>query len=419
VYNVQQLGRSSLVPLAAKKVDVSEPKSAKEAVETGLKVFTEEKNYGEAIRLFNAAMQLKPSSEEAAAALFNLGCAYAKQRKWKEACAALKQAIDDHNLKLSVAVQDPDLRELRDTREWLDMLTQIKGGLSREAKVNLRAEAKAPFRFVRIVLFGGLTAGAGLGLIVILGRLVQSLQGGEGAPPLTESLTNLGVNAGALVVLLFLLLRDLKEKEKATKITAREESLGRLLIKLGGDRVLPLIRFRGAVRPIIVAGDRGFVERSIKAAEPQLINLRARGVSVVPVIYGDDPDDKLRALRKELKKDTSKGFGKRSSSSSSSEVREPGASGSGIGTSEVSLTEADKKWRLEPSALNEWEAWVEAQKEFAGMEQDKRNVWMQVQLDGTVRSSGAGTPPWDRFVSDLPPLDSMRTQITDGIGTSV
>ena len=52
-----------------------------------------------------------------------------------------------------------------------------------------------------------------------------------------------------------------------------------LQIKLGGDRVLPLIRFRGAVRPIIVAGDRGFVERSIKAAEPQLINLRARGVS--------------------------------------------------------------------------------------------------------------------------------------------
>ena len=105
VYKVQQLGRSSLVPHAAKKADVSQPNSAKEAVETGLKVFSEEKNYVEAIRLFNAAMQLKPSSEEAAAALFNLGCAYAKQRKWKEACAALKQAIDDHNLKLSVAVQ--------------------------------------------------------------------------------------------------------------------------------------------------------------------------------------------------------------------------------------------------------------------------------------------------------------------------
>ncbi len=41
-----------------------------------------------------------------------------------------------------MAHQDPDLRELRDTREWIDMLVNTKGALSREAKVNLRAEAK-------------------------------------------------------------------------------------------------------------------------------------------------------------------------------------------------------------------------------------------------------------------------------------
>lgn len=63
--------------------------------------------------------------------------------------------------------------------------------------------------------------------------------------------------------------------------------------------------------------------------------------------------------------------------------------------------------------------WVEDQKEFAGVEKIKRNVWVQVQLDGTVRSSGAGTPPWDRFVMDLPTLDSVRTQMTDGIGPSI
>lgn len=41
-----------------------------------------------------------------------------------------------------MAVQDKDLRELRDTREWLDMMTEVKGGLSREQKINLRTEAK-------------------------------------------------------------------------------------------------------------------------------------------------------------------------------------------------------------------------------------------------------------------------------------
>jgi hypothetical protein len=80
--------------------------------------------------------------------------------------------------------QDDDLRELRDTREWMDMLGEVKGGMTREQKVSLRAEAKAPFRLARITLFGGLAAGAGLGLLIIIGRLVQSIKGGPGAPPL-------------------------------------------------------------------------------------------------------------------------------------------------------------------------------------------------------------------------------------------
>jgi hypothetical protein len=59
-------------------------------------------------------------------------------------------------------------------------------------------------------------------------------------------------------------------------------ALGRcfaLQIQLGPKRVLPLIRFRGAVRPVIIAGDRSFVERCIKDGEQRLDMLRARGVS--------------------------------------------------------------------------------------------------------------------------------------------
>jgi hypothetical protein len=63
--------------------------------------------------------------------------------------------------------------------------------------------------------------------------------------------------------------------------------------------------------------------------------------------------------------------------------------------------------------------WIEEQKEFAGLERVKRNVWVQIQLDGTVRASDVGSPPWARFVADLPPLDSFKTKVTDGIGPSV
>jgi tetratricopeptide (TPR) repeat protein len=90
---------------AEAKASKPQPKSAKEAVEAGLNEFAERRNYDEAVRLFKAAMDLKPSSEEAAAALFNLGCAYAKQRKFKDAAEAIGEAINEHNLKMSVALK--------------------------------------------------------------------------------------------------------------------------------------------------------------------------------------------------------------------------------------------------------------------------------------------------------------------------
>ena len=46
--------------------------------------------------------------------------------------------------------------------------------------VNLRAEAQEPFRFFKLYLFGGLAAGAGLGLFIIGTRLVKAVPGGRG-----------------------------------------------------------------------------------------------------------------------------------------------------------------------------------------------------------------------------------------------
>ena len=40
------------------------------------------------------------------------------------------------------SMKDDDLKELRDRREWIDALTEIKGGLSRDMKIDLRSEAK-------------------------------------------------------------------------------------------------------------------------------------------------------------------------------------------------------------------------------------------------------------------------------------
>lgn len=79
--------------------------TAREAVEAGLAAFSEARDYDAAVRLFTTALELSPSSEEAAAALFNMGCAYAKQRKFRLAADAIGRAINEHDLKLSVALK--------------------------------------------------------------------------------------------------------------------------------------------------------------------------------------------------------------------------------------------------------------------------------------------------------------------------
>jgi hypothetical protein len=91
---------------------------------------------------------------------------------------------------------------------------------------------QAPFRLARIIIFGGLGLGAAIGLLVILGRLASAFKGGEGAPDLTESLTNLGINGAAVVLFGFLVARDLQSKERDTRVTSREEELGRLLVSV-------------------------------------------------------------------------------------------------------------------------------------------------------------------------------------------
>jgi hypothetical protein len=82
-------------------------------------------------------------------------------------------------------------------------------------------------------------------------------------------------------------------------------------LDLGGERVLPLAKFRGQVRPVIVAGNRAFVDKALKEAERQYTSLRERGVSAVPVVFDApgsppgsakevDPEEKIRALKREL-----------------------------------------------------------------------------------------------------------------------
>lgn len=72
-------------------------------------------------------------------------------------------------------------------------------------------------------------------------------------------------------------------------------------MQLGPERVVPLASFRGAARPVVLAGSQGYVSRALKAAELFRTELRARGVSVVPLaLTANDPGEKLAALKREF-----------------------------------------------------------------------------------------------------------------------
>ena len=72
-------------------------------------------------------------------------------------------------------------------------------------------------------------------------------------------------------------------------------------VQLGPERVVPLASFRGAARPVVLAGSQGYISRALKAAELFRTELRARGVSVVPLaLTANDPGEKLAALKREF-----------------------------------------------------------------------------------------------------------------------
>jgi hypothetical protein len=42
-------------------------------------------------------------------------------------------------------------------------------------------------------------------------------------------------------------------------------------------------------------------------------------------------------------------------------------------------------------------------------------VYVGLRMDGRVRSSGTGVPPWARFAAELPPTDGAWGGVLDGM----
>jgi len=382
------------------------PRTAREAVERGTAILssgTWAGAPGEALELFELATQMDPSEDEARAALYNMACALSRLGRFRDAQEPLLMAVNELGVKYSVCAEDPDLEDFRNSSEWLEIQDYMVGGAgaeSREAK--LRAEATQPFLLARLLVLGGLDLGALTGLLIITPRLLAALSGVEGSD-LPTAAKDFAINLVASGVLSFFVFRDLKSRARAKKKADVEGVLGRLCAVGPGGRPLPLSRLRGNRRAVIVAGSRGYVKGALGAAAPFRAALEENAVSVVAVVLEGGkvlPPSKATSSSGGAPVPDAQGFGKAKGP--------PPAERAPEAAPEPAL--APSRFQLEPALPEAWEAWVSEQMQEAGGDEG-RGLFVQLQLDGTVRSSGLGTPDWDDL-AQLTAKTSVVAKIT-------
>ena len=234
----------------------------------------------------------------------------------------------------------------------------------------MRSEAQAPFRVARMFLFGAFGANATLGFGIAALQSVTKALGAPNGPPLDQSLQNLGINLACALFFGFLYKRDADGRDKQMARISREERLSNLKCELAGGKVVSLYDLRGFSRVVVTAGDAAYCAAAIEAAESVRDPLVERGVLLVPVITqtANDPTNTTNNTLPPVR-------------------------------------EEDRRFRASPVSLDKWARWLDEQKREAGVAEGK-GVYVGLRMDGRVRSSGVGVPPWERFAAELPPTDS-------------
>ncbi|KAI7843980.1 hypothetical protein COHA_002518 [Chlorella ohadii] len=250
---------------------------------------------------------------------------------------------------------------------------------------SLRAEAEAPFRGFRLFIFGAGAVGAGLATLFGLPQLIGALGGAPNATKsAAEALQDFAINVGSFSALAFLVQRDLKARDKQMARLLREDELGACQLELANKKVLRLAQLRGFARVVLIAGTPAQVAAALAAAEPYKQQLQERGVLVVPLPF--------------------------MAASGSSSAEEEAAAATALAPPGAE----DLRWRATPIRLGDWQAWFQKQAAMAGKGLAD-GLYVSLRLDGRVRGSGLGSPPWAALAVQLPPTEGVFKGFLDGM----
>lgn len=244
----------------------------------------------------------------------------------------------------------------------------------------IRSEVLTPFRSVRMFFYLAFIASGGLGTLIAVTQLIAALTNPSRALDAPEIAKGLGIDIGAVSLFAFLYYRENTAKNAQIARLSREENLSNLKLRVDEKRVIPVSSLRGLARLVICAGPASFITESFNRSEPFTEGLVERGVLVVPFAT----DGKSPSFEFEESEETKDFTAKRK-----------------------------RLWQLNPVFVTEWTNWLNEQKKLAGVSSDSP-VYISLRLDGRVRGSGIGYPPWNAFVAQLPPVKGMWSGLLDG-----
>ncbi|XP_010526477.1 PREDICTED: protein LOW PSII ACCUMULATION 1, chloroplastic isoform X2 [Tarenaya hassleriana] len=249
----------------------------------------------------------------------------------------------------------------------------------------IRSEVLSPFRSVRMFFYLAFIASGALGGLIAASQLIGALANPARSAEAPEILKGLGIDLGAVSLFAFLYLRENKAKNAQMERLSREESLSKLKLRVKNsatEKIISVGDLRGIARIVICAGPADFVEEAFKRSRGFADGLLERGVIVVP--YATDGNSPVLDFE------------------GSDDVEDDG-------TRERRM----RLWRLDPVYVLEWAKWLDQQKKLASISSDSP-VYLSLRLDGRVRGSGVGYPPWQALVAQLPPIKGMWTGLLDG-----
>jgi len=119
-----------------------------------------------------------------------------------------------------------------------------------ESTLRLRSEAEAPFRLLRLVLYGSGVAGGGIGLLVNLTQIAGSVAGRSGALSVAEAIQNVGIDVAGVGICGWLAWTEVKARTKQMARLSRESRLGSLSVEVANGKLLSLYDLRGTTRVV-------------------------------------------------------------------------------------------------------------------------------------------------------------------------